>query len=47
MSNFINHLSEPERSQSLEFLTKAVTKWNEFYVESSTATQMEKFTKYG
>jgi len=47
VSNFINQLSEPERSQSLEFLTKALTEWDEFYIESSTATQVEKFTKYG
>ena len=28
-------------------MAKAVTEWDEFYVESSTATQVEKFTKYG
>ncbi|MDJ0554938.1 MAG: PIN domain-containing protein [Microcoleaceae cyanobacterium MO_207.B10] len=47
VSNFINQLTEPERSQCLEFLAKALTQWDEFYVESSTATQVEKFTKYG
>ncbi|NES04643.1 MAG: hypothetical protein F6K22_18505 [Okeania sp. SIO2F4] len=47
VSNFINQLSEPERSQALEYLAKALTKWDEFYVESSTATQVDKFTKFG
>jgi len=47
VNNLINQLGEPERSQSVEFLAKAVIKWDEFYVESSTATQVEKFTKYG
>ena len=47
VSNFINQLKEPERSQSVESLAKAVTKWDEFYVESITATQVEKFTKFG
>ncbi|MDY7005349.1 MAG: hypothetical protein SWX82_15810 [Cyanobacteriota bacterium] len=28
VSNFINQLREPERSQSLEFLAKPVTEWD-------------------
>ncbi|MEM1170998.1 MAG: PIN domain-containing protein [Cyanobacteria bacterium P01_H01_bin.35] len=47
VNNLINQLGEPERSQSVEFLAKAVTEWDEFYVESSTATQVEKFTEFG
>lgn len=47
VSNFINQLSEPERSKALDFLAKVLTKWDEFYIESSTATQVEKFTKFG
>ncbi|GGA20556.1 hypothetical protein [Okeania sp. KiyG1] len=47
VNSLINQLSEPERSKSLEFLAKAVTEWDEFYVESSIVTQEEKFTKFG
>ncbi|NEP82229.1 MAG: hypothetical protein F6K39_31250 [Okeania sp. SIO3B3] len=47
VNSLINQLSEPERSKSLEFLAKAVTEWDEFYVESSIVTQAEKFTKFG
>lgn len=47
VNSLINQLSEPERSKSLEFMARAVTEWDEFYVESSIVTQAEKFTKFG
>lgn len=47
VNSLINQMSESERSQSLEVLAKAVSEWDEFHVESSSATQVEKFIKFG
>ena len=47
VSNLINQLSEPERSQCFDALSQAMNQLNEFYIESKVATQVEKFTKYG
>jgi rRNA-processing protein FCF1 len=47
VSSFINKLKEPERSQCFEAMSQAFDRLDEFYIESNTATQVEKFAKYG
>ncbi|MDJ0553170.1 MAG: PIN domain-containing protein [Microcoleaceae cyanobacterium MO_207.B10] len=47
VNSLINQLGEPERSKCLEIFGKVITELDELYIESSTITQIEKFTKFG
>ena len=47
VNSLINQMGEPDRSKSLSVLAKEVSKLDEFYLESSTVSQEEKFTKFG
>ena len=47
VNSLINQMGEPDCSKCLSFLAKEVSKLDEFYLESSTVSQEEKFTKFG
>ena len=47
VNSLINQLGDPDRSNCLSILATEVTKLDEFYLESSTVSQEEKFTKFG
>ena len=47
VNSLINQLGDPDRSKCLSILATEVTKLDEFYIESNTVSQEEKFTKFG
>jgi rRNA-processing protein FCF1 len=47
VNSLVNQIGEPERSQCYAVFAQAMTKLDEFYIESVDAVQLENFTKYG
>jgi rRNA-processing protein FCF1 len=48
VSNFINQLSEPERTQCYSLLSQEITVgFREAYIESSESASLESFSRFG
>ncbi|KOP25713.1 hypothetical protein AMR41_13430 [Hapalosiphon sp. MRB220] len=47
VNSLINQIGEPERSQCYSVFAQAMSKLDEFYIESINAVQLDNFTKYG
>lgn len=45
--NLINQIGEPDRSRCLDIFAQNVTRLDEFFIESSLASQADKFTIFG
>lgn len=47
VSNLINQLGEPERSQCFSIFARDIVQLDEIYIESHTIAATDKFTKFG
>ncbi|MEZ2225699.1 MULTISPECIES: PIN domain-containing protein [unclassified Microcoleus] len=47
VNSLLNQIGEPERSECLKIFAQGIKRLNEVYIESLTAVQVDKFTKFG